>query len=127
MVPCAWFLEGVTRFYKDGIGSAYRAAKTEATTAVFRGISAEGLGHHYGTVCRRPSVDNVIGKLVLASVRQIQKRRFARRAVVRTVSSEQKRDRSDRRLSMVMWNMYTGGTANGEILLRTLLFGTHPR
>jgi hypothetical protein len=127
MVPCAWFLEGVTRFYKDGIGSAYRAAKTEATTAVFRGISAEGLGHHYETVCRRPSVDNVIGKLVLASVRQIQKRRFARRAVVRTVSSEQKRDRSDRRLSMVMWNMYTGGTPNGEILLRTLLFGTHPR
>jgi flavin-dependent dehydrogenase len=111
---------GVTRFYKDGIGSAYRAAKAAATTAVFQGISAEDFGRHYGPICRRLSIDNVIGKLVFAVVRQIQKRRFARRAVVRMVSREQQKEGGDRRLSMVMWDMYTGGSPYGEILLRTL-------
>jgi hypothetical protein len=111
---------GVTRFYKDGIGSAYRAAKAAATTAVFQGISAEDFGRHYGAVCRRLSVDNVIGQLVFAIVRQIQKRRFARRAVVCMVSREQQKEARDRRLSMVMWDMYTGGSPYGEIFLRTL-------
>jgi flavin-dependent dehydrogenase len=111
---------GVTRFYKDGIGSAYRAAKAAATTAVFQGISAEDFGQHYGVVCRRLSVDNVIGRLVFAFVGQIQKRRFARRAVVRMVSREQQKEGTDRRLSMVMWDMYTGGSPYGEILIRTL-------
>jgi flavin-dependent dehydrogenase len=111
---------GVTRFYKDGIGSAYRAAKAVATTALFQGISAEDFSRHYGPVCRRLSVDNLLGKLVFAVVRQIQRRRFARRAVVRMVSREQQREGGDRRLSMVMWDMYTGGSPYGEILLRTL-------
>jgi hypothetical protein len=111
---------GVTRFYKDGIGSAYRAAKAVATTAVFQGISAEDFGRHYGPVCRGLSIDNLIGKLVFAVVRQIQKRRFARSAVVRMVSREQQKEGEHRRLSMVMWDMYTGGSPYGEILLRTL-------
>lgn len=111
---------GVTRFYKDGIGSAYRAAKAVATTSAFQGISAEDFGRHYGPVCRRLGIDNVIGKLVFAVVGQIQKRRFARRAVVRMVTREQQKESGDRRLSMIMWDMYTGGSPYGEVLLRTL-------
>jgi hypothetical protein len=111
---------GVTRFYKDGIGSAYRAAKAAATTAVFQGVSAGDFGQHYGPVCRKLNIDNLFGKLVFAAVRQIQKRRFARRAVVRMVTREQQKEGKDRRLSMVMWDMYTGGSPYGEILLRTL-------
>jgi hypothetical protein len=110
----------VTRFYKDGIGSAYRAAKAVATTAVFRGISAEDFDQHYGPVCRRLSVDNMAGKLIYAAVHQVQKRRFARRAVVRMVSREQQKESGDRRVSMVMWDMYTGGSPYGEVLLRIM-------
>jgi flavin-dependent dehydrogenase len=111
---------GVTRFYKDGIGSAYRAAKAAATTAVFAGISAEDFRQHYGTLCRRLRLDNTIGKLVFAIVGQIQRRRFARRAALRMVAREQQGEMANQRLSMVMWDMYTGGSPYGEILFRTL-------
>ena len=61
-----------------------------------------------------------IGKLIFAIVRQIQKRRFARRAVLRTVTREQQKEGGHPRLSTVMWDMYTGSSPYGEILLRTL-------
>ena len=43
-----------------------------------------------------------IGKLIFAIVRQIQKRRLARRAVLRTITREQQKEGGHRRLSMVM-------------------------
>ena len=111
---------GVTRFNKDGIGSAYRAAKAAATTAIFQGISAADFRRHYWPICRALNTDNIIGKVIFAIVRQIQKRRFARRAVLRMVAREQQKEGRHRRMSMLMWDMYTGSSPYGEILLRTL-------
>jgi len=111
---------GVTRFNKDGIGSAYRAAKAAATTAIFQGISTADFRRHYWPICRALNTDNIIGKVIFAIVRQIQKRRFARRAVLRMVAREQQKEGRHRRLSTVMWDMYTGGSPYGEILVRTL-------
>jgi flavin-dependent dehydrogenase len=112
---------GVSRLYKDGIGAAYRAAKAAATTAVFEGISAEDFKRHYSPTCRAMEVDNTVGKLLFAIVGQIQKRRFARRAVLGMVSSEQRNGApSNRSMSMVMWDMLTGSAAYREIFLRTL-------
>ncbi|MFQ5813337.1 MAG: cyclic nucleotide-binding domain-containing protein [Anaerolineae bacterium] len=111
---------GVTRYYKDGIGAAYRAAKSAATTAIFQGVSAADFRRHYGPVCRAIESDNTIGKVIFAVVRQIQKRRFARRAVLRMVSSEQQKEGGQRRMSMVMWDMYTGSASYRDIFLRTL-------
>jgi len=111
---------GATRLYKDGIGSAYRSAKAAATTAIFEGISAAAFRRHYGTLCRGLSRDNTVGKLVFAAIGQIQKRRFARRAALRMVTREQQREKDHQLLSMVMWDMYTGGSPYGGILLRTL-------
>jgi hypothetical protein len=67
----------------------------------------------------QPFADRV-GKLIFAIVRQIHKRRLARRAVLRTITREQQKEGGHRRLSMVMWDMYTGSSPYGEILLRTL-------
>lgn len=111
---------GVTRFYKDGIGSAYRAAKAAAVTAIFEGVAASDFKRSYWPVCRALKVDNSIAKVVFAVVRQIQKRRFARRAVLSMVTREQGEQDRHQRLSMVMWDMYTGSSPYGEILLRTL-------
>jgi len=111
---------GVTRFYKDGIGSAYRAAKSAAVTAVFEGVSAADFKRSYWPVCRALKVDNAIAKVVFAIVRQIQKRRFARRAVLSLVTREQRDQDGQQRLSMVMWDMYTGSSPYREIFLRTL-------
>ena len=98
---------GVTRLYKDGIGAAYRTAKAAATTVVFQGIAGEDFRKHYWPACRAIARDNEIGKLVFAVTRQIQQRRFARRAVLRMTAAEQGQERRQRTMSMVLWDMFT--------------------
>jgi hypothetical protein len=111
---------GVGRLYKDGIGSAYRTAKAAASTAVLHGVSALMFEKHYGPVCRSIAHDNAIGKTIFASSRIVQRLRFARRAVVRTVAFEQAdRDRA-KRLSGVLWDMFTGSAPYKEAMLRAL-------
>ena len=111
---------GVTRLYKDGIGAAYRTAKAAATTAVFQGISAESFADHYYPACKRIETDNLMGKFVFFVTRQIQKRRFTRRAILRMTAHEQTASPLERRLSMVLWDTFTGSAPYREILLRTV-------
>jgi hypothetical protein len=111
---------GVSRLYKDGIGAAYRTAKAAATTAVLQGISAADFSGHYHLACRRIETDNLIGRFVFFVTRQIQKRRFTRRAVLRMAADEQKAEPENRLMSMVLWDTFTGSAPYREILLRTL-------
>jgi hypothetical protein len=111
---------GVTRFYKDGIGSAYRMAKTAASTAIFQGISAQDFEQHYWPHCRSYIVDNRIAGLIFGIVHQIQKRRFGRVAIRNMLAKEQQRAGGRRRFSTMMWDMYTGSSPYREILLRAL-------
>lgn len=110
---------GVTRLYKDGIGAAYRTAKAAATTAVLQGISAQSFADHYYPACRRIENDNLIGKFIFFVTRQIQRRRFTRRAVLRMTAHEQQSDPSQRQMSMVLWDTFTGSAPYKEILFRT--------
>ena len=114
---------GVTRLYKDGIGAAYRTAKACATTAVFEGISEADFRRHYWPVCRSISTDNSIGKLSFAVTRQIQKWRFARRALLRMTEKEQKMTGRRREMSQVLWDMFTGSAPYRDIVTLAL----HPR
>ena len=112
---------GVSRLYKDGIGAAYRAAKIAANTAIFQGISAKDFKRHYLPFCRNMDFDNRIGKLLFRFISQIQKMQFARRAVLRMVSSEQQgMANPERGMSMLMWDMLTGGGTYKSILIRAL-------
>lgn len=111
---------GVSRLYKDGIGAAYKAAKAAASTAIFEGISAADFERHYLPVCRRLSRDNAIGGLVFMVTKQIQRRGFARRAVLHMTEAEQARQGRERRLSTVLWDTFTGSASYREIFLRTL-------
>jgi len=111
----------VSRLYKDGIGAAYRAAKAAATAAIFEGVSSEAFERRYWPACRSMEIDNTIGKILFAVVREVQKRKFARRAVLQMVLREQERGVvGDRNMSMVMWDMLTGSAPYRKILLRTL-------
>jgi flavin-dependent dehydrogenase len=114
---------GVTRLYKDGIGAAYRTAKACATTAVFEGISEADFRRHYWPVCRSIVTDNSIGKLSFAVTRQIQKWRFARRALLRMTEKEQRVPGRRRDMSQVLWDMFTGSAPYRDIVTLTL----HPR
>jgi len=112
---------GVSRLYKDGIGAAYRSAKIAASTAVFQGISASDFKRHYLSFCRKMEFDNWIGKLLFRIIGQIQKTQFARRAVLRMVSDEQRgKANAERGMSMLIWDMLTGGAPYMEALLRAL-------
>jgi len=111
---------GVARLYKDGIGSAYRTAKAAAGTAVFEGVSKEDFRLRYWPACRAIAWDNALGRLVFLVVRQVQKRRFARRALLGQVAHEQRHRERPARMSTVLWDTFTGSAPYREILLRAL-------
>jgi CRP-like cAMP-binding protein/flavin-dependent dehydrogenase len=112
---------GVSRLYKDGLGAAYRTAKAAARTAIFQGISAKDFKRYYLPFCRKMENDNRIGQLLFMVIGQINKRQFVRRAVLRMVSREQEGKASiESGMSMVIWDMLTGGAPYKEVLLRAL-------
>jgi flavin-dependent dehydrogenase len=111
---------GVTRLFKDGIGAAYRTAKAAAVTAVFEGVAAEDFRKHFWPACQYLTTDNRVGRVVFAVTRQIQERRFLRRGVWRMVTAEQQKEGSRRRMSMVLWDTFTGSAPYRSVFLRSL-------
>ncbi len=111
---------GVTRLYKDGIGGAYRTAKAAASTAIFHGIAAEDFRQQFWSACKTIDADNSFGKVIYLITRQIQRRRFARRAILNLTASEQEKAGHLRLMSMVLWDMFTGSAPYKEIFVRTL-------
>ncbi|UCC32392.1 MAG: hypothetical protein JSU86_08945 [Phycisphaerales bacterium] len=110
----------VTKLYKDGIGAAYRTAKAAARTAIFRGVSADNFRRHYLPLCKAIARDNLIGKFTFAVARRVQKRRFARRTILRMTASEQQKEGRRPRMSTVLWDMFTGSASYGEVFKRSL-------
>jgi flavin-dependent dehydrogenase len=110
----------VTRLYKDGIGGAYRTAKAAAATAIFQGISANDFEEYYLPVCEEIRRDNDIGKLMFVVTRQIQRRRVAKQGVLHMTRAEQKQNRK-LRMSMVLWDMFTGSAPYTDVFRRTMV------
>ena len=111
---------GTTRLYKDGIGAAYRTAKAAASTVIFQGVSKDDFERHYLPACQKITQDNQIGKIVFFITRQIQQRKFARRAMLRMIKAEQVQTGQKRHMSTVLWDTFTGSAPYREIFLRAL-------
>ncbi len=111
---------GATRLFKDGIGAAYRTSKAAAKTAVFHGVDAESFAKHYAPMCRRISNDNKVGKFVFSVASLIQKAKFARRGVFRMTVHEQREADSPKRMSSVLWDLFSGSASYTNVFLRTL-------
>jgi len=111
---------GVTRLYKDGIGGAYRTAKAAASTVVFHGIADEDFESHFMPACDTLNKDNGIGRFIFGVTHIIQRVRFARRAVLRMTEDEQYKKGQTRRMSMILWDMFTGSAPYRDIFMRTL-------
>ena len=111
---------GATRLFKDGIGAAYRTAKAAAKTIVFHGIDAESFRQHYAPVCRKISNDNKVGKFIFDVAGLVQKSKFARRGVLRMIAREQQQPKRSKRMSGVMWDLFSGSASYTNVLLRTL-------
>lgn len=111
---------GVTRLYKDGIGAAYRTSKAAAVTAVFQGVSEEDFRRKYWPACQYLSRDNQIGQIVFGVTHLIQKNRPLRRGVQRMVTEEQLKGGDERRMSMVLWDTFTGSAPYRSVFKRSL-------
>ncbi|MHC4992727.1 MAG: hypothetical protein ACYTGC_17285, partial [Planctomycetota bacterium] len=110
----------VTRLYKDGIGAAYRTAKAAARTAVFEGVSEADFREHYWPLCRSLNADNRLGKIVFSGASVARGLRFARRAIVGMTLAEQAARPPRRRMSRILWDMFTGSASYRSIMVRSL-------
>ncbi|MBI5504412.1 MAG: hypothetical protein HY899_06400 [Deltaproteobacteria bacterium] len=113
---------GVTRLYKDGIGSSYRTAKAAALTAVLHGIGEENFRDYFAPTCRAITRDNAIGRAVFQGSHLFQRFRFTRRALLRMTTLEQQSKTSARRLSGILWDVFSGSAPYNDVMMR----GCHP-
>jgi flavin-dependent dehydrogenase len=117
---------GTTRLYKDGIGAAYRTAKAAAETAIVHGIAAADFERHYLPTCQGIARDNAFGRLIFFFTTAVRRSRYIRRAVLRMTAKEQRRNKG-RRMSGVLWNMFTGSAPYRDVFYDALkpgfLFG----
>jgi len=111
---------GVTRLYKDGIGAAYRTAKAAARTAVFSGVAATDFERFYWPTYRSIARDNRLGRLIFDVVHRIKASRPLLRGVLRMASGEQTSPGATRRMSLVLWDMFTGSAPYRDVFFRTL-------
>ncbi len=111
---------GMSRLNKDGIGSAYRTAKAAAATAVFSGISAGDFRKKFGPICNSIRHDNQFGKFLFTIVGIIKKMDFLNQAVMRMAKTEQDRPSHQRRMSMILWDMFTGSAPYRDVFWRSL-------
>ncbi len=111
---------GVTRLYKDGIGAAYRTAKTAARTVVFEGISEGTFARHYGPVCRNIAADNRAGRAAFLFTEIAQHASLLRKALLHMAVAEQKLPGVERHLSGVLWDMFSGSAPYSDIFRRML-------
>jgi CRP-like cAMP-binding protein/flavin-dependent dehydrogenase len=111
---------GVSRLYKDGIGAAYRTAKCAARTAVFSGVGAADFRRHYWPLYTSVARDNRYGALMFGTVHVFKRFPALLRGAVDMASREQANGHRARRMSLVLWDMFTGSAPYRDIFFRTL-------
>jgi flavin-dependent dehydrogenase len=111
---------GVTRLYKDGIGAAYRTAKAAARTAVFSGVSARDFQRHYWPIYRSIADDNRFGRFMFAVVHWIRALGPLVGGILRMTTREQASRGAAKRMSIVLWDMFTGSAPYRDTFFRTL-------
>lgn len=109
----------VSRLYKDGIGNAYRTAKSAAQTAFLSGISRQDFQRNYRPICDAVAGDNRFGKVVFAITSLIKKSPILRHGVVRMTNAEQAGSATPR-MSTALWDTFTGNASFRNIFYRAL-------
>jgi hypothetical protein len=116
---------GSTRLFKDGLGAAYIMGKAAATTAVFQGVSKEHFKKYYYPVYKKMIVDNRFGRFLFKVTDLFKKHGVLTQAMLSIVRREQMRDDSEKILSSVLWNMFTGNERYKNIFYSTFKLPMH--
>jgi flavin-dependent dehydrogenase len=99
---------GSTRLFKDGLGAAYIMGKAAANTAVLHGVSKQDFQEHYYPVYKNIIVDNHFGGYLYFLADLYKNYGLLTRWMLQIVREEQGDPEDPKRLSSVLWNMFTG-------------------
>jgi len=99
---------GSTRLFKDGLGAAYIMGKAAANTAVLHGVSKQDFQEHYYPVYKNIIVDNQFGSYLYFLADLYKNYGLLTRWMLQIVQEEQSDPEDPKRLSSVLWNMFTG-------------------
>jgi len=111
---------GSTRLFKDGLGAAYIMGKAAAKTAIFHGISKNHFRDHYQPVYKSIMVDNQYGKFLFAVTDLHKRYKTLTNGMLRVVRKEQGDPAYPKRLSSMLWDMFTGNERYRNIFFRSL-------
>jgi len=112
-----------SRYYKNGIESAFVTAQIAAQTAFNIGISESAFKRGYFKSIKKVIIrDNYYGRILFRLNDFVTGHNFLSKVLLRMVMDEEKRSKSSHMRS-VLWNMYTGNIPYKSIFINLL----HPR
>jgi len=99
---------GSTRLFKDGLGAAYIMGKAAAKAAVLHGVSCGHFREHYLPVYKNIITDNMYGSGLYAVSDMYRNYPLLTKGMLAIVNHEQKKIDDPKKLSTVLWGMFTG-------------------
>ncbi len=118
---------GMTRLYKNGIGTALRTARQAAYTAVLYGVGADDFEICYAPLCREISWDNRAGRFLFAFTHVFQHYQWLTLPHLRSIAAEQALPPAERHHSRLFWGMFTGTYPYRQLLSMAFRPGLHLR
>lgn len=107
-----------SKLYKNGIGAAYITAKAAANTVIFHGISKHHFKKYFQPACNKLQSDNRLGRFIFMLTTLIQKSDILKSAMLNIVIKEQRKKRSKRMMSSMLWDTFTGSAPYNSIFFR---------
>ncbi|MEE8424018.1 MAG: hypothetical protein V3S49_05705 [Thermodesulfobacteriota bacterium] len=99
---------GSTRLFKDGLGAAYIMGKAAAKTAVLQGVSKQHFQEDYYPVYKSIIIDNWFGRYLYTITDLYKNYKILSKGMLAVVKAEQRDSNSHKRLSSILWDMFTG-------------------
>ncbi len=118
---------GITRLYKNGIGTALRTARQAAYTALHHGVSAADFHARYAPLCREIARDNWAGRFLFKFTRVFQHHNRLTLPHLRSIAEEQSLPPAERLHSRLLWGVFTGTYPYRQLLAMALRPGLHTR
>jgi len=109
-----------TRYYKNGIESAFKTAKLAAETSFYRGISRSAFkkGYHRPVV-KQIVHDNFFGKILFGIYNLVYENSFLSEVLIKSTVYKKTGGKAGH-LKYILWNLYTGNTPYKSIFIKFL-------
>ncbi len=111
---------GSTRLFKDGIGAAYLMGKAAAKTVVFEGIGESDFKEHYLPTYQSIIDDNSYGRFLYFVTDIFRSSSILSKGMMGVIIKEQNTTDYSKRLSSILWDMFTGNERYKNIFPRAL-------